>query len=333
MSGPSTWTDASWRAGFEAWIDEALTGAGERRRGQFQQIQVRPWSTVLQVETDGGTRFAKAGAATQRQEPAVLRILAELDPSLVPVLLAADEERGWSITADAGRQARQLPDADAVLDAFTAVLPRYADLQIAATRHLDALLDAGVPDARSGSLVASLGRALDDADWFEGPFEDALAPREIDELRDRLPQLARLTAELEAGPIAPSIQHDDLHDANLFLGDGGRILDWGDAVIGHPFGSLRVVGIALENRFELDAAGPEVQRLWVAYLEPWETLAPRAELLELARRAVELDAASRALTWTRIIEMLPGEEIAEWRYAPAAWMRELLGILRQLDGA
>jgi hypothetical protein len=333
MSGPSTWTDASWLAGFEAWIDRALAAAGERRRAHFEQIHVRPWSTVLRVETDGGTRFAKAGAATQRQEPAVLRILAELDASLVPVLLAADEVRGWSISADAGLQARQLPDPGAVLNAFAAVLPRYADLQIAATRHLDALLDAGVPDARSANLVASLARALEHGEWFDGAFEDALTPREVDELTDRLPLLARLTAELEAGPITPSIQHDDLHDANLFLGDGGRILDWGDAVIGHPFSSLRVLGIALENRFELDAASPEVQRLWVAYLEPWETLAPRGQLLELARRAVELDAASRALTWTRVIEMLPGEAVAEWRHAPAAWMRELLGILRGLDGA
>jgi len=330
MPDPSSWTDPAWRAPFEAWVDDALGAAGERRRGSFEQVHLRPWSTVLRLETDAGVRFAKAGAANQRHEPALLRILAELDPSLLPTLLGAHDARGWSITADGGRQARAIPERQDVLDLFATVLPRYAELQRASAAHVDALLAAGVPDARSPALVATLAEALEHRDWFEGSFEGALAPADTDELVRRLPQLARLTSKLDAGPVPSTIQHDDLHDANVFIGEGARILDWGDALVSHPFGSLLVAGIAFENRFDLYPDAPEIRRLWDAYLEPWESFASRPELHALAMRAVELDAASRALSWMRIMALVPHSELGPER-APAAWLDELLTTLRRLD--
>ena len=48
-------------------------------------------------------------------------------------------------------------------------------------------------------------------------------------------------AELGAAGIPETIQHDDLHDAQVFVRDDRYLLlDWGDACISHPFFSLAV---------------------------------------------------------------------------------------------
>ena len=41
--------------------------------------------------------------------------------------------------------------------------------------------------------------------------------------------------------IAETLQHDDLHDGQVFLKDGQHlVMDWGDACISHPFFTLSV---------------------------------------------------------------------------------------------
>lgn len=55
--------------------------------------------------------------------------------------------------------------------------------------------------------------------------------------------LYRLSGGRSCGPggVPPTLQHDDLHDANVFVsGNRHRFFDWGDASVAHPFISLRV---------------------------------------------------------------------------------------------
>jgi hypothetical protein len=50
---------------------------------------------------------------------------------------------------------------------------------------------------------------------------------------------------------------------------GGRVLDWGDASISHPFASLVVTFRFLEERAQLAPGDAWFARLRDAYLEPW----------------------------------------------------------------
>jgi len=50
-----------------------------------------------------------------------------------------------------------------------------------------------------------------------------------------------LCAELAAYGLPELLQHDDLHDGQVFVRDGHhRVLDWGDACVSHPFFTLSV---------------------------------------------------------------------------------------------
>ncbi|HET7685526.1 MAG TPA: phosphotransferase [Candidatus Limnocylindria bacterium] len=327
MQGLTVWTDARWRASFAGWIDDALREAGERRVSDPDEVHLRPWSVVWRLRTDAGIRFAKAGATCQAHEPALLAHLATLDASVVPELVARDDDRGWSITVDGGRRARDLEDRDAVLAILEAALPRFAALQRAASTAVARMLTMDVPDRRPAAVLPALAALLDDPASLAGD-DEALTAAERGELISLLPRLSDALAELAAGPIPPSIEHGDLHDANVYVDHGGRVFDWGDATVAHPFASLLIVDVALENRFGLAGDAPEVRRLHRAYLEPWTALAPMADLERLAREAMRLGGASKALGWVSMLTLMPPGEVAEWRDAPSIWLRDLLEALR-----
>ena len=189
------------------------------------------------------------------------------------------------------------------------------------------MLALGVPDVRRATAVPALARLLDDPVALAGG-DEALTAAERVELRERLCELDAALAALEDGPIPSSIEHGDLHDANVYVSRGGRVFDWGDASIGHPFASLLIVEVALENRFDLVGDIPEARRLHAAYLEPWSDLATHAELARIATEAMRLGGAAKALGWVRMLSLMPPHEVAEWRDAPSLWLRELLGSLR-----
>src|SRR5262249_22583296 len=150
-----------------------------------------------------------------------------------------------------------------------ALLPAYADLQLAVAPHVEELLAAGVPDERLAVLPAHLTALLDDRDACLVGLENGLTEDDHQRIEALLPDFADRCARLAALDIPEAIQHDDLHDGNVFVRDGKYLVfDWGDSCVSHPFHSLVVMMCALVHRLELAPGGPDVVRLRDAYLEP-----------------------------------------------------------------
>ena len=64
---------------------------------------------------------------------------------------------------------------------------------------------------------------------------------------------------MAASAVPMRLQHDDLHDGNVFA--DGRVFDWGDASVGHPFGVLLVTSRVAADRFGVPDGDPLVLRL------------------------------------------------------------------------
>lgn len=59
--------------------------------------------------------------------------------------------------------------------------------------------------------------------------------------RDAVPRVREMAEELASYGVPETLQHDDLHDGQVFVkGDRQLILDWGDALVSHPFFTLSV---------------------------------------------------------------------------------------------
>lgn len=246
--------------------------------GPIEQPHVRPWGTVLRAPTPDGPVWFKTNIPSMAYEVGVVGLLAEKRPDIVPPLLAVDLERGWMLMADAGERLREVIERERSLHRWLDVLPLYAGVQIDMAAHAEELLALGTPDHRLAVLPAKAA--------------------EIPELGDELPLIEDLCARLAAFGIPETIQHDDLHDGNVFVRDGQYVFfDWGDACVSHPFHSLTVILRAVAWRLRLEPGGRELVRLRDAYLEPFGG----GDLADAADLAYHTGTIARAHAWYRFV--------------------------------
>jgi Phosphotransferase enzyme family len=278
----SPWEDPAWLAGAVGWVDEQLHGLGRSRAGDIDQPHVRPWATVLRVPTADGPVWFKANTPALRHEVAVVDAVSRRVPSRVPALLARDLDRGWMLMADAGDRLREVVASEHSLVRWHDVLEGVADLQRALEPDVDSLLRAGVPDLRLAGLADGYAELVADL---------AVEPR----FREATGRIRDLVDELASYGVTETLQHDDLHDGQVFVKDGRNlVMDWGDAVISHPFFTLSVTlegGVAwgLDDVEDSEDIWPYVETYLARYAPD------RPELRDAVPPALRLGWVCRAL--------------------------------------
>jgi len=238
-------------------INEWLAAHGVEPNGELETVHERPWSTVLRVPTADGDLFLKQEQPLQEYEVELTVALAERWPDRVPEVVAADTERHWLLTRDGGTRVADSRD----FAAFERALSLYGELQVGEAANVEELLSMGLRDLRLAALV----------DMYEPFFErdHGLEPDEVRQLRALAPRYRELCAELDALGLPASLQHDDLHEWNIFVrGDRVAIYDWGDSSVGFPLWSW------LKPSQALDDPGPAR----AAYLAAWSAFAPEQQL-------------------------------------------------------
>jgi hypothetical protein len=281
------WTDPAWLAGAHAWIDESLAETGRRRTGEPDQGHVRPWSTVLSVPTDGGTAWFKANVSELRHEALTTQLLSKRVPERVPHLIAADLERGWMLMEDGGRRLREVIAEERDLSRWDDVLDGAADIARAMEPDVDELVAAGVPDLRLAVLPDK--------------YAALVAEGDVDQrFRDAVPRVREMAEELASYGVTETLQHDDLHDGQVFVrGDRQLILDWGDAVISHPFFTLSVTleGVVVWGVDDVENA-VDIEPLIDRYLRRYDP--ERPELRGAFPLALRLGWVCRAVNGTSL---------------------------------
>ena len=244
----------------------------------------RPWAKVMRVPIAGGVIWFKACAPVQAFEPTLTADLYSRWPDRVTEVLAIDEAHHWLLLGDAGIAVGKLGNPP---ETWLHALPSYAELQIGEVAYAGEHAGHGVPDLRMAALPAGYERLL--------TSELPIAKGDLNRLRDNAPRFTQLCAFMADSGIQESIQHDDLHIANLYT-DGStlRVVDWGDSSIAHPFFSLVVTFWYLEEFNHLAPGDPWFHRLRDAYLEPWGT--GLEETFEIAMR---IGWFAHAIAWTR----------------------------------
>lgn len=297
------------RGEIEAWIREHVAPTGP-----LEIVHERPWATVVRVPTADGAVWFKACAPVQGFEPRLTAALASRTPALLPTVVAHDDDRAWLLLEDAGTPLLAAGDA---LDAWFAPLPLYAELQRRELEHADEHLAAAVPDQRLAELPAAFEAVL--------AREVPIDAREAARLRALAPRFAELCAELAADGVGSSIQHDDLHAANVYVLEGRlRVLDWGDSCVSHPFTSLSETFRMLESDLRLAPEDPAFARLRDAYLEPWGRLEERREACEIA---LVVGSVGRVVAGYRQRDAMPADELPEFDVWLAGLLRRSLGLL------
>jgi hypothetical protein len=273
------------RGAAEEWIRTLVEPTGA-----IEMVHERPWATVLRVPLADGAAWFKACAPVQAFEPKLSAELFTRWPDRVGEVVGHDDERAWLLLADAGTPIGVFGNPP---EAWLVALPLYAELQRDEAEHALDHLAHGVPDLRVATWPARYEALLQ----RELPLERD----EVERLQRFAPDFRRLCNELAACELPETVQHDDLHMANVYAADDGlRLLDWGDASISHPFTSLLVTFQFLEQVTRLPPGDPWFARLRDAYLEPWGRDHENAFAL-----AMRVGAFAHAFAWARQRDALP----------------------------
>jgi hypothetical protein len=261
--------------------------------GAIELAHERPWASVLRVPLAGGVAWFKACAPVQAFEPHLTAELFARWPDRVAEVLGHDDERAWLLLADAGTPLDEFGNPP---PAWEIVLPRYAELQRGEAPHAAEHLAHGVPDLRLETLPAR----YEDLLRHDLPLET----EEIDRLRSFAGRFAELSAELGEHGVPETVQHDDLHMANVYKrGERLRLLDWGDSSISHPFMSLVETFRFLEGVNGLPPSDAWFPRLRDAYLEPWGR-----GLADTFGLAILVGSFAHGFAWARQRDALPEPE-------------------------
>jgi hypothetical protein len=261
--------------------------------GAIEQPHVRPWSTALRVPTKDGDLWFKANVPSQAYEAAIVTTLARDRPDCVPELDAVDLDTGWMLMRDAGTLLRDVVERDRDLSRWLEVLPGYAELQLGSAQAVDGLIAAGVPDHRLAVLATQYDELLQHA--------KGLTPEEHARLSELRHRVRHMCEDLGDYRIPETIQHDDLHDGQVYVRANGYIFsDWADACVSHPFFSMAVT---LEGNISwgLDdiEASVDTTPFGEAYLEPFAGYGSRRELRAALAIALRLGWVCRAINVQR----------------------------------
>ena len=326
-----TWTSPAFGAQARAWVADRLAGLDAELTGEGVQPHARPWSSAIRFETTAGRVWFKVNGTGTRHEATLVRELDRLVPGLVPEVLAVDAARGWSLSRDGGPILRETAPADELWGAWEQLLPRYAEAQIALSGHRDELLATGIAEV-SPATVPGLARQLLDELAATPEDEGGLTLEQAAALVGGLPLVADVGAERGACGVPDSVQHDDLHSANVcWPGSAAdaRVIDWGDATWGHPLGTMLATlnSIAFHAGTYVDgrpARTPELLRVRDAYLEPFTRYAAHADLVRCVDLARRTGCVGKALSYRAALAEEPLATHAEMEFPVRDWFLGLL---------
>ena len=314
------WSDPNWIDSAHEWIHSALDQDGRQPIGPVEQVHVRSWSTVMRVPTSAGTAWFKANIPRLAYEAQVVQVISRERPLDGPELLAVDPSRGWMLTADGGTRLRELIAQEQDFGRWLDALPVYARLQRGMAPFADELIARGVPDRRLNTLPDQFERLID--------RDLGLEERELRRVHGLIPWVRDACAELAELRIPETIQHDDLHDGQIFFRDGHYLIaDWNDSCITHPFMTMSVT---LEGQLQWGLedveASVDVEPFRDAYLEAFTDLASRQRLTVGMSKALRLGWICRALTYATALYPVDVDADPE---APAVRLRMFLEYMSQ----
>jgi hypothetical protein len=293
------WARASGVRELFRWASQHVELAG-------RPAQRKTWNLagLFRLPTADGPVWLKAIPPFAAAERAAIAAFAEVDPDLVPTVLASAP--GRLLLAD-------VPGTDcwdASSQTVTDAVHRLATAQARIGQPPHA-----IPDRRPETLAAAV------RDLLDGPVGTELSPGEL-----RAARSLQWRWEMLADCGLPdTVVHGDFHPGNWRRGDGAPvILDFADAHLGNPvLDGLRVIDYLPAGRRRTAASA------WIA---AWTTAVPRSRPAAALRIAEPLAHLAYAVRYQEFLDNIEPSERVYHLGDPAAAIRHALASARIPDG-
>ncbi|MHB8529545.1 MAG: aminoglycoside phosphotransferase family protein [Caulobacteraceae bacterium] len=286
------------------WARKILAGRGLKLAAP--PVQVRTWnlSSLWRLETEGGTAWLKVLPAFIAREG---RVLTWLAGEAAPELIGAEGARVL-MAAIPGRDfyGAQPPDLFEMVSLLVDLQSRKLGLEAE-------MLALGLADWRAGALSLAIASAFErSADEL-----DADQRRLLDRFVDGLP--GRM-GDVAACGLPDTLVHGDFHPGNVRGVAGAmRVLDWGEAGVGHPL----LDQAAMFASIEPDHVEP-VRGHWA---EAWRAAAPRCDPMTAFGLLRPVAIAKQAAAYWNFLDNIEPSEHPYHRADPAARLRRAAAVL------
>jgi aminoglycoside phosphotransferase (APT) family kinase protein len=297
------WYRLTWYDEVESWVDARLAEQGRRRTGPVEPTNVWMVSAVMRVPcAPGPPVWLKAACPHFHAEPALTRVVSQMDDEHAPTIVAVDEARAWLLVEEiAGAEEDDEPTPPGM---GTAAARLAATLHLRSLDHLAEIEAAGVPVRDLSTTLRQFDEIL-----LTGVELDQLTPDELAAARATRSDVHAALEELAGLGIPDTLVHGDLHIGNVAQdGDSLVIFDWSDAAVSHPF----LDQVLLCERLPDD----QQEGARAAYAEVWRAARPGVDV----DRALEL-----AVPANTIYQMVTFEQL--YRAGEAASYWEMSGVV------
>jgi hypothetical protein len=281
-----------WAAGQADRLGRPVTG---------RPVQRKTWnlSCVFRLPAAGGPVWLKAIPPFAAAEPAAIAAFAEVDPGLVPAVLASGP--GRLLLADIPGTER--PDVPPRV--VTETVHRFATAQARIGEP-----PPGLPDRRPEVMAAAV------RDLLDGPVGAELSPAELSAargLQDRWEMLAGCG-------LPDTVVHGDFHPIN-WRSDGGVavVLDFADAHLGNP---------VLDGLRAIDFLPPDLRgTATAAWTAAWTAAVPRSRPADALRIAAPLAHFAFAVRYQEFLDNIEPSERVYHEGDPAGVIRRALASM------
>ncbi len=283
-------------------IQELLRWASQHIDLTGRPVQHKTWNLagLFRLPTSDRPVWLKAIPPFARAEPLAIRAVAEVDPGLVPTVIASAP--GRLLLAD-------VPGTDcwnASAETVAEVVRRLVNAQA----HIDQP-PPDIPDRRPETLAVAVHTLLD------GPVAAELTTEELRAARS----LRWRWEMLEKCGLPDTVVHGDFHPGNWRRSDGPPIiLDFADAHVGNPvLDGLRAVDYLPRNQRRTAAD---------AWITAWKAAAPRSRPAEALRIGEPLAHLAYAVRYQEFLDNIEPSERVYHHGDPAAAVRQAIATAR-----
>lgn len=191
----------------------------------FKACPTRKIDSGGETEYDQAMKTGLAGGYFGK-EVEITKLINDKANSLIPKLVACDNENGWMLSEDGGATLREMPVTETDINTL---LDRLVRFQKETIGEVESFRRKGLKDRSFSALVKNLRDVVED-DVVDG----------LGELEEYYEDVQEMCKNLEeASPMSEIVVHGDLNAGNVVVKKCGdvvemSIIDWSDASIAHP---------------------------------------------------------------------------------------------------
>lgn len=283
------------------WAEEYLRTQVKLKIRQVQKILQTSYSIVYKIQTSKEDFFLKKIPVDLFLEPDVIHFLNIHHCMNIPRFVAKNESLTCFLMTSCGDiSLRNLFKGKFDINLLKQGIHNFTKIQRLLENNLPEMFSVQIPDWRLKKFPFLYSQLIQQEQLL---LDDGMSKQEINQLHALESICINLCNELLDFGIPETINHNDFQENNMILDKTTgniSIIDWGEAVITHPFFSLCGFLWNMTYFYNMKPEDPQYKVLKLICIEPWLDHYNEEQLIKILNIANKLSGIYAALGYEKM---------------------------------